>query len=165
MLDFRTYVAPNQDEEEPTTKEQQNLWKTFDRNNIPGDERLAMCYSRGLAVSVFQWIRKWCTVKKPDGEIIDDLPSKYMVNLLRALLAYKAKAISRKLDGAPHCGLSMLKEQVLNVVKIDSLVEQLWKEGKDGSSHSLRLTLDEGSTVQWAENLPFKINLLRKFLS
>ena len=76
MLDFGTYVAPNQAEEEPTTKEQQNLWKMFDQNNIPGDERLAICYSRGLALSVFQWIRKWCTVKKPDGEIIDDLPSK-----------------------------------------------------------------------------------------
>jgi hypothetical protein len=126
---------------------------------------LAICYARGLALGVFEWIRKWCIVKNPAGEIIDDLPSKYMVNLLHALLAYKSKAVSRKLDGAPHCSLSTLKAQVLNVVKVDSSVEKLWKERKDGSSHSLRLTLDEGSTVQWSEHVPYITRKTRKFLS
>src|SRR3979490_478406 len=82
VLDFRTYCAPNQAEQHPTTKEQQWLWKKFDRNNIPGDERMAICYARGIALELFRWIRMWCVVKTPEGDIIDDLPSRHMVALL-----------------------------------------------------------------------------------
>jgi hypothetical protein len=75
-------------------KNKERLWKEFDWNNIPGNERIAIRYAHGIALEVFRWIRTWCIVKNPDGEIIDDLPSKYIVNLLDALLAYKLKALS-----------------------------------------------------------------------
>ncbi len=58
---------------------------------------MAICYTRGVALHVFAWIRKQCIVKTPNGEIMDDLPSKYVVELLDALLAYKLKADKRKL--------------------------------------------------------------------
>ena len=61
----------------------------------------------------------------PNGKIIDDLPSTYMVNLLDALLAYKLKALSGRFGGAPHCTLWMLKAQVLNVVEVDPSFEKL----------------------------------------
>lgn len=149
VLDFRTYSAPNQAENDPTTKEQERLWKEFDRNDIPGSERIAICYARGIALAVFRWIRTSCIVKNAAGEIMDDLPSKYIVNLLDALLAYKSGAISRQLYGAPHCALLMLKAQVLNVVELDSSIEKLWNQRTGKSSHSLTLTLDAGCTVQW----------------
>lgn len=156
VLDFRTYCAPNQAEEHTTTKEQQRLWRQFDRNNIPGDERMAMCYARGIAVELFRWIRMWCIVKTPDGDIIDDLPSKHMVEILTVLLDYKSKAEARKLKGAPHCALWMLKAQVLNVVKCDSSVEELWNNRKSKSKGSLTI-LDEGCTIQWKDDAPGKI--------
>jgi hypothetical protein len=56
VLDFKTYSAPNQAEDDPMTKEQQKLWNEFDRNDIPGDECMAICYACGIAVAVFQWI-------------------------------------------------------------------------------------------------------------
>lgn len=149
VLDFRTYCEPNQTEGDPMTKEKWRLWKEFDRNNIHGDERMAICYTRGIALAVFQWIRSSCIVKTPDGEIMEDLPSKYMVQLLGAILAYKSNAETRKLQGAPHCALWMLKAQVLNVVKCDSSIEKLWNKGKAKSSASLRMTLDKGCTIQW----------------
>jgi hypothetical protein len=76
------------------------------------DVRIAICYTRGVALHVFAWIRKQCIVKNPNGEIMDDLPSKYVVELLDALLAYKLKTDKRKLKGAPHCAFWMLKAQV-----------------------------------------------------
>lgn len=165
MLDFRTYSAPNQAEGDSTTKEQQYLWANFDRNNIPGDERMAICYARGLSLQVFKWIRKWCIIKRPNGEIIDDLPSQHMVGLLDALLVYKSKASKRKLTGAPHCSLSMLTAQVSNVVGCDPLVEKLWRERKARSSHSLRMTLDKGCTVEWRDDAPLAILASGRFFS
>jgi len=151
VLDFRTYSAPNQLEDHPMTNAQQQLWKVFDQNHIPGDERMAICYARGIALAVFRWIRGCCIVKTSEGEVLEDLPSKHMVQLLDALLAYKSKAGVQKLQGAPHCASWMLKAQVLNVVKCDSLVEKLWNERKGPSSDSLRMTLDEGCTVEWKD--------------
>jgi len=48
VLDFRTYSAPNQAEEDPTTRAQLQLWKDFDRNDILGDECMVICYTHGV---------------------------------------------------------------------------------------------------------------------
>jgi len=157
VLDFRTYSAPNQAEAMPTTNQQRALWKKFDRNNIQGEERMAICYARGIALHVFAWIRNSCVIKTPNGEIMDDLPSKYVVELLGALLAYKSKADMRKLKGAPHCTFWMLKLQVSNVVGCDSSVEKLWKATKGESSGNLLMALDEGCTVEWRDDTPAPI--------
>ena len=149
VLDFRTYSAPNQGEEDPTTRAQLQLWKDFDRNDIPGDERMAICYARGVALAVFGWIRDWCIVKTPDGEVVEDLPSKYLVNLLDALVGYKDKAKAQGLEGAPHCAPWMLKAQIANVVKCDRSIETLWGQRTGRSSDSLHMDMDEGCTVQW----------------
>jgi hypothetical protein len=163
VLDFRTYCAPNQAEEHTTTKEQQHLWNKFDRNDIPAEERIAMCYARGAALELFGWIRKYCIVKNPASEIIVDWPSKYLVNLLRALLVYKEKAEKRQLGGAPHCTLQKLKAQVQNVVNHDPLVATIWEARTYASSENLRLDLDKGCTVQWSDIIPY--GTLRKFSS
>lgn len=154
VLDFRTYSGPNQPEAVVTTKGQYNLWSNLDRNDIPGDERMAIVYARGVALSVFAWIRKWCIVKDPDGNIIHDLPSKYMVHLLGALLAYKSKAYEENLKGAPHCRPWMLEAQISNVVECDSSVEKLWWKKKGKPSQTLTMNLDERCTVEWRDNTP-----------
>ena len=158
VLDFRTYSAPNQPEAAVTTKGQCSLWKTFDRNDIPADERMAIVYSRGVALSVFAWIRERCIIKEPKGKILHDLPSKYMVHLLGALLAYKTNACRDKLLGAPHCTSWMLKEQVFNAVKCDSAVERLWQKKmgthRPSPPNSLTMTLHGRCTVEWRDNAP-----------
>lgn len=155
VLDFRTYCAPNQTENDPTTVEQEHLWKEFDRNDILADERMSMCYARGIALRVFEWIRGWCIVRNPDGGVIDDLPSKHVVQVLGALLAYKSKADRRQLEGAPHCTLGKLKAQILNVVQWDTAIKKLWDERTGESSNSLQMTLDEGCTVEWRTAPPY----------
>jgi hypothetical protein len=59
---------------------------------------MAICYTRGVALHVFAWIQRQCVIKTPNGELLDDLPSKYMVQLLDALLAYKSKADKQKVE-------------------------------------------------------------------
>jgi len=118
-------------------------------------KRITICYARAIGLAVFQWFCTWCIVKTLDGEIIDKLPSKYIVQLLDTLLAYKPKAVSQKLDGAPHCALWMLKAQVFNVVKFDSWVEKLWNQRMGEPSRNFTLTLDAGCTVQWKDDAIF----------
>jgi hypothetical protein len=153
VLDFRTYSAPNQGENQRATKEQQCLWRKFDRNNIPGDERMAICYARGIALHVFKWIREFCIFKTPDGTILQDLPSKYMVDVLDALLVYKSRADRMNLLGPPHCSASMLQAQVSNVVEVNHSVKALWKERRC-DSETLGIILDKGCVVDWDLNLP-----------
>jgi hypothetical protein len=162
VLDFRTYSAPNQAEDQRATKEQRSLWKKFDRNNIPGDKRMAICYAHGIALHVFEHIRKFCIVKTPAGTILDDLPSKYMVHVLDARLVYKSRAAQLNLGGAPHCSAAMLQVQVSNVVEVDHSVKVLWKE-RTCDTETLGIILDPGCTLEWSHDTPvthFKSMLL-----
>jgi hypothetical protein len=90
VLDFRTYSAPNQREDEVASEDQMTLMSNYDCNNIPSNERMAICYTRGMALAIFHWVRLNCVVRSPDGKVIKDLPSKYVVQVLNTLLSYKA---------------------------------------------------------------------------
>jgi hypothetical protein len=149
VLDFRTYSAPNQGETEEATKAQQQLMIDFDRNNIPGNERMAICYARGVALAVFHWIRSCCIVKTPNGDALDDLPAMHMVQILNTLLAYKKKAMDQDIVGAPHCDIGMLRTQIENVVRCDGLIEKVWTGRKAIPADSLRLDLDKLCTIEW----------------
>ena len=128
------------------------LWKDFDRNHIPAPERVSMCYARGIALAVFKRIRAQCIIRKPDGEIVHDLPSQHVVELLTNLLTYKKKATGQKLDGAPHCTSWKLMAQVLNVVKCDPSFQKIWGVKERKSTHNLSVTLCEGCTVEWKDD-------------
>jgi hypothetical protein len=120
----------------------------FDRNDISSAERIAMCHARGMALVVFEWIRSHCVIKNPEGDIVEDLPSKHVVQILNALLAYKAKAVSKKYIGAPHCDVTMLKAQVDNVVTCDKSIEKLWTERHSLPSDTLAISLN-GFSIEW----------------
>lgn len=98
VLDFRTYVAPNQSPGHPADSRQKKLMKTYDRNNIPKEERLSMVYTRGLALEIFQWVRDLCEVRNPDGEVID-ITCLYLTQQLASLLRYKDEAQAANVSG------------------------------------------------------------------
>ena len=137
----------------------------YDRNDIPADERMAICFARGVALAVFNLLRESCIIKNPDGEILDDLPSKYVVQLLDALLAYKSRADRQKLKGARHCTLWKLKDQISNVVESNGSFKVLWTNREERSSHSLRMTLDKDCTVEWSEFTPISCTGACKLLT
>ena len=82
VLDFWTYSAPNQGENTEASDEQKKLLVMYDRCDITGDERSAMCYARGVAVVIFDWIRKHCTITGGNGGDVDDIPSQYTCKLI-----------------------------------------------------------------------------------
>jgi hypothetical protein len=128
VLDFRTYSAPNQDENSPISGPQKVLMAKYDRNDIPRNERMAICYVRGVALSLFDWVRSQFIITAPDGQILHDLPSQFLVKVLNALITYKARAMQMKLKGAPHCDSTALRKQISNVVKCDPHIEKLWND-------------------------------------
>ena len=128
VLDFRTYSAPNQGEDQEASDEQKKLLGKFDRCDITGDERSAMCYARGVAIIIFNWIRNHCTlILAGQSDPIDDLPSQYMCKLLRAILRYKHCAMEKELSGAPHCSYEDLLKQIENVIQCDKHIFSCWK--------------------------------------
>src|ERR1700678_413344 len=80
ILDFRTYSAPNQEEDEVASDKQKNLLWKYDRCNITGDERSAMCYARGVAVVICDWISKHSAIIETQG-VHKDLPSLYVCSI------------------------------------------------------------------------------------
>ncbi|PPQ83530.1 hypothetical protein CVT25_006959 [Psilocybe cyanescens] len=126
VLDFRTYSAPNQKAGDDLDPHQRSLMEMYDRNNIPKQERFCILYARGIALELMGWVREFCEVKSPKGDIIPDLPSEYMCRQLAALLKYKAQAEQEGIVGAPHCTPEMLRKQVQNVLCCDDRLKKYW---------------------------------------
>lgn len=155
VLDYRTYSAPNQDKDEPASHSQKVLMEEFDRNNISANERMAICHARGIALTIFNWVREYCTIKDGKGNVVEDLPSRFLVQILKALLKYKAKANQEKLGGAPHCDLHMLERQVMNVLACDTLARKVWDKRQDIPDDSLEFGRKKGYTLQWVPHHTF----------
>lgn len=150
VLDLRTYSAPNQGIDEQASDSQKFVMKEFDRNNIPTNERTAICYARGMALAIFKWVRKYAIIKDRNGNVVEDLPSRFLVQILNALLNYKAQAIQGKLKGAPHCDLRMLQRQIANVLTCDTLAGKVWENRRSICDDSLAFGPKEGYSVEWA---------------
>jgi len=123
----------------------------FDRNHIPGNERMAISYARGVALYVFDWVRSQCVVTGPDGNTVDDLPSRLLIQVIKALLNYKRKAMQMKFKGAPHCNTGSLEKQVMNLVKSDKQVQNMWRDSEDICDNSLALQNKDGYSVKWKD--------------
>jgi hypothetical protein len=149
-LDFRTYSAPDQQKNEEASVSQRLLMDKFDYNNIPSNERQAICHARGVALSVFDWIRRDCIIKDANGRVVEDLPSCFLVQILNSLLNYKAKAIQAGIEGAPHCDMDRLKGQAENVLKCDTLAEKVWENRQRIRDDSLAFGPKKGYSVEWA---------------
>lgn len=137
VLDFRTYSAPNQDEDKAPSDTQKPLMKHYDRNNIPRNERMAICYARGVALSIFDWVRTQFVITGPSGNVVDDLPSLFLVQIGKSVVSYKAQAMRLGLKGAPHCSTAALRNQVANAVKCDYRIDDLWRSSQDVCNDSL----------------------------
>src|ERR1700694_3747331 len=141
------------------SEEQKDLWVNYDRNDITENERSAMSYARGVAFYIFDWVRDVFHITGPDGCAVDDLPSRFLVQILKALISYKTRAMRSKLTFIPNCNTASVTRQVNNVVGCDPLVYKLWKNGKCISDHSLEFEgKDDYSVVRkaTASNNPSK---------
>jgi len=152
VLDFRTYRAPTQEENQKANKSQQILID-HDFNTIPFNERLAICYSHGVALHLINWVRRFCLVTSPEGENVLDLPSLFFVQMAQTLIKYKEGATISGLELQANCTLDMLTRQIENVVKIDSHFSSLWSKRHSLPSDSLTLANQNKYSVKWQSDI------------
>jgi len=151
VLDFRTYSAPNQRDDKPKTKTQHAMMVAYDRNDIPRNERRAICYVRGVALALFDWVRWNLVITAPDGHVVDDLPSQFLIQILKSIINYKSRAMCIKLRGAPHCETGALRKQAGNVVSCDSALRHLWRHSEGIRDDWLAIENKDGYIVQQKE--------------
>ena len=152
VLDFRTYRAPNQEENQKANKSQQILLDC-DFNTIPFNERLAICYSRGVAIHLMDWLRHSCMVTGPEGEDVPDLPSFFFVQIAHTLIKYKEGANASGLELQANCTLELLTRQIENVVNIDSHFTSLWSDRHSLPSNSLALQNQNKYSIKWQPHM------------
>lgn len=152
VLDFRTYRAPTQEENQKANKNQQILMD-HDFNTIPVNERFAICYSRGVALHLINWIRRFCVITGPGGKNVQDLPSSFFVQIAQTLIKYKSGANISRLELQANCKLDMLTRQIENVVKIDPHFSSLWSERHSLPSDSLALANQNEYSVKWQSDI------------
>ncbi len=92
VLDFRTYTTAANQHAQPLTEAEKQLIMTNDINGIPTNERLAMCYTRGAALHLFRWVRECCIIHGPEGSVVKDLPSRFLIQIGKAMIYYKTKS-------------------------------------------------------------------------
>jgi hypothetical protein len=148
VFDFRTYSAPNQKDDEGTTPTQASMMLLHDRNDIPQNERLAICYVRGVALFLFDWVRTRLQITGPDGRVVEDLPSRFLVQTAKSVVNYKGKAMRMKMKGAPHCSTVSVRRQISNAVRCDSSLETLWKANVGIPDNTLAIEGKKGYVVQ-----------------
>ncbi|EDR01135.1 uncharacterized protein LACBIDRAFT_333529 [Laccaria bicolor S238N-H82] len=151
VLDFRTYRAPSQDEYKKANKNQQILID-HEINSITIRERFAICYARGVALHLINWIRICSEIRGPGGAVITDLPSRFFIQITQTLIKYKEGANTSKLDLQANCTLGMLMKQIENIVKVDPHILTWWSERHLLPSGSLALENQEEYSVRWPES-------------
>ena len=155
VLDFRTYRAPTQGEFSQANRTQQILID-HEINGIPLYERFAICYARGVALHLFSWIRQCSMITGPGGHIIDDLPSRFLVQIAQTLIRYKEGANTSELDLKANCTLEMLTKQIDNIVAIEPRFASMWSKRHLVPSDSLALTNQDSFIIQWLSDSKYK---------
>lgn len=149
VLDFRTYTASISQQSQPLTTAEIWLMTQYDINGIPTNERLAICYCRGVALHLFEWVRQCCIVRGPDGSVVEDLPLRFLVQIGAALIQYKRKAEENNLEGVTHCSLALLTAQINNLMLINDNINETWSIHSANQSDCLELEDQSNYQFEW----------------
>lgn len=157
VLDYRTYLSPNSSAVNAADRVGSALHQN-DVNAIPYDERVAICYARGVALRLLDWIRCCTVIKDRDGNLVEDLCSFFFVQIAHSLPQYKQDATSAKLELNSKVKLELLREQVFNVVGVAPSFWNFWDRRNQIPIpvDSLSLANWDGYTVQWIPQAEFK---------
>ena len=66
------------------------------------NECQALCYVCGFALFIFDWVQNNLVITAPDTNIVWNLPLKFFIQIVKALMNCKSKAMQIKLKGASH---------------------------------------------------------------
>ena len=149
VLDFRSYSPASYIQDRPLTKTDKWMITEFDINAIPTNERLAICYTRGAALHLCKWIRACCVIHGPGDCVVDDLPSRFVAQIGKAMIRYKGRVEGKKLEGVTHCSLDLLTSQINNVMESNDEIRKAWTNQVVNSSDSLVLEDQAQYRIEW----------------
>ena len=152
VLDFRTYRTPNQYEDTNADERLRELLTGIDLNTIPENERKAICYARGVALHVMEWICECCVIKFSDSQVIEDLPFTFFIQVANSIWYHKKFADDRNRNGAPDCTLVGMRRQITNLIESNSKFRKMWNKRKKFPSNSFELADKDKYTVSWIES-------------
>lgn len=168
VLDPRTYCAPNRTVDQPPSEEDVDRLNRYDLNNIPLDERLQLCSSRGVCYSLIRWLDAHYIIKEvksPFKEI-----ESFSLQFIAAETA-KFVALSR-LGGKANLGFvgfstaKGVRRQVDNVMK-GSPLEAKWKEVQSkytaGDFHLGWLEAEKKSIVVSQREVPLEFECQSRY--
>jgi hypothetical protein len=114
VLDPRTYHFPGLPYGNDATATQLLQRQQHDYNALSPDDRHYFSYVRGLAINLIHWIHCHYVFKNDKGELNDfiGLARRYLHSQIRAIVAYKAQAEKKKLQGVYNCTQADLRRQV-----------------------------------------------------
>ena len=149
VLDFRTYAASVHHQDQPLTNTEKWLMMEYDINSLPTNERLAICYCRGVATHLFKWVRECCVIHGPDGSVVEDLPLRFLSQISSTILRYKMKAEEKNLEGVTNCSLALLTAQINNVMRLNEDIHEIWTSYSDRQFKSLELEDQAQYQFKW----------------
>ncbi|PPR08113.1 hypothetical protein CVT24_010574, partial [Panaeolus cyanescens] len=163
VLDFRTYLGPNQPDDSSPTPKHINDMELFDSNHISWAERIAICDARGKAWTILVGVMACCKItsiqqtssQQSSTYEISNLPLLHLARQLVAIGSLKRSAVKSKLDGAPHCTVDLLIRQLDNVACWRSELQKLYtcQELITLDCTQTSFTGEEGYSIQWKNTL------------
>ncbi|PPQ74671.1 hypothetical protein CVT26_005516 [Gymnopilus dilepis] len=153
VLDPRTYGTPwstscRYDAELDVVDVTTSVWAT-----ISVYERLAMVHARGIALELLDWVRYSCHIVSPEGQLVEDFPTQYLLGHMSTLLSYKAEYQSSAIRGFPNCDYAAIHRQIMNVLTCDNRLHSRWTVPQ--TVDVFKSQEESCYTVTWAEG-PFK---------
>ncbi|PPQ76656.1 hypothetical protein CVT26_013946 [Gymnopilus dilepis] len=152
VIDFRTYLTPNQSAFCSDADVRLAMQARFDRTGISRKERVSMMYARGLAFNILHWVSEYCEIRTADGVPIDN----YALRLLAcdmALILECRRRISSDTDYLSQCyTLNQLQFQLDNVASCDPNLTKAWSDAKAHlPSQAPSAHLRDDCTVRWRD--------------
>jgi len=148
VLDFRTYTNARGDPLEDVSE--------YDQNGIGIEERINMCRARGVCLELLRW---WNT--KYTTEVEGEFTALLLMTQAAALLKYKWFVQRDGREGAPGCTLSMLTQQIENVVSLIHLFEEpsvvlknWWIARRGKSDDEVGFSIESWGHIRIKERLP-----------
>ncbi|PPR00997.1 hypothetical protein CVT24_000571 [Panaeolus cyanescens] len=153
ILDFRTYLAPNQDPAEYPSQIQRLALLSFDRNDVPGHERITYCQTRGIARIMLEELNTSYEILDKNKKIIKDFPFRYLADQMQSLCLYKFRAQGKGLEGAPHCSWKDLRRQCANLAEWHPILKEKYAAKPEMSRMCAGMEYMQDYEVRFKRNL------------
>lgn len=148
VLDFNTYVHPDQDKEERLSEAAILQMDQYDYNSMLPSDRSGCVYARGLALDLMDWYiahYKFVGMSEQDPVDTREMVMTHLAHQAYVIWLAKKKAEEQEVIGAPHCTLESVRLQLLGTMSNKSLAGKMFR------CHLLQKTDTDEMYLDWSQ--------------